>query len=99
MVLICIYLFFFFFFFNDTATTEIYTRSIVGSVRCVQETGSVWRIQHMDRVMPHLQSPRMEKRTGQYIMPASNQAVAGLGVQCGSKNSLLRITIHISELQ
>ena len=22
-------------FFNDTATTEIYTRSIVGSVRCV----------------------------------------------------------------
>eukprot|EP00831_Metopus_contortus_P014454 TRINITY_DN15984_c0_g2_i1.p2 TRINITY_DN15984_c0_g2~~TRINITY_DN15984_c0_g2_i1.p2 ORF type:complete len:100 (+),score=33.04 TRINITY_DN15984_c0_g2_i1:89-388(+) len=29
---------FFFFFFNDTATTEIYTRSIVGSVRCVQET-------------------------------------------------------------
>eukprot|EP00831_Metopus_contortus_P050435 TRINITY_DN42408_c0_g1_i3.p1 TRINITY_DN42408_c0_g1~~TRINITY_DN42408_c0_g1_i3.p1 ORF type:complete len:153 (-),score=49.77 TRINITY_DN42408_c0_g1_i3:90-548(-) len=31
--------FFFFFFFNDTATTEIYTRSIVGSVRCVQETG------------------------------------------------------------
>eukprot|EP00831_Metopus_contortus_P020540 TRINITY_DN19057_c0_g1_i3.p1 TRINITY_DN19057_c0_g1~~TRINITY_DN19057_c0_g1_i3.p1 ORF type:complete len:113 (-),score=26.53 TRINITY_DN19057_c0_g1_i3:132-425(-) len=32
-------LFWFFFFFNDTATTEIYTRSIVGSVRCVQETG------------------------------------------------------------
>eukprot|EP00831_Metopus_contortus_P065329 TRINITY_DN58390_c0_g1_i1.p2 TRINITY_DN58390_c0_g1~~TRINITY_DN58390_c0_g1_i1.p2 ORF type:complete len:113 (+),score=27.34 TRINITY_DN58390_c0_g1_i1:92-430(+) len=29
-----------FFFFKDTATTEIYTRSIVGSVRCVQETGS-----------------------------------------------------------
>eukprot|EP00831_Metopus_contortus_P077344 TRINITY_DN7235_c0_g1_i1.p1 TRINITY_DN7235_c0_g1~~TRINITY_DN7235_c0_g1_i1.p1 ORF type:complete len:110 (+),score=19.36 TRINITY_DN7235_c0_g1_i1:63-392(+) len=28
------------FFFNDTATTEIYTRSIVGSVRCVQETVS-----------------------------------------------------------
>ena len=24
-----------FFFFNDTATTEIYTRSLVGSVRCV----------------------------------------------------------------
>eukprot|EP00831_Metopus_contortus_P018274 TRINITY_DN17792_c0_g1_i1.p1 TRINITY_DN17792_c0_g1~~TRINITY_DN17792_c0_g1_i1.p1 ORF type:complete len:260 (-),score=52.13 TRINITY_DN17792_c0_g1_i1:108-887(-) len=31
---------FVFFFFNDTATTEIYTRSIVGSVRCVQETVS-----------------------------------------------------------
>eukprot|EP00831_Metopus_contortus_P006978 TRINITY_DN12664_c0_g1_i2.p2 TRINITY_DN12664_c0_g1~~TRINITY_DN12664_c0_g1_i2.p2 ORF type:complete len:123 (-),score=28.55 TRINITY_DN12664_c0_g1_i2:70-438(-) len=30
--------YFCFFFFNDTATTEIYTRSIVGSVRCVQET-------------------------------------------------------------
>src|SRR5678815_3126703 len=29
------YIFFFFFFFNDTATTEIYTRSLVGSVRCV----------------------------------------------------------------
>eukprot|EP00831_Metopus_contortus_P048487 TRINITY_DN39587_c0_g1_i1.p2 TRINITY_DN39587_c0_g1~~TRINITY_DN39587_c0_g1_i1.p2 ORF type:complete len:142 (+),score=32.90 TRINITY_DN39587_c0_g1_i1:2-427(+) len=29
-----------YFFFNDTATTEIYTRSIVGSVRCVQETVS-----------------------------------------------------------
>eukprot|EP00825_Cyclidium_porcatum_P009174 TRINITY_DN14622_c0_g1_i2.p1 TRINITY_DN14622_c0_g1~~TRINITY_DN14622_c0_g1_i2.p1 ORF type:complete len:112 (-),score=36.40 TRINITY_DN14622_c0_g1_i2:82-417(-) len=31
---------FFFFFFNDTATTEIYTLHIVGSVRCVQETGA-----------------------------------------------------------
>eukprot|EP00825_Cyclidium_porcatum_P020615 TRINITY_DN23293_c0_g1_i1.p1 TRINITY_DN23293_c0_g1~~TRINITY_DN23293_c0_g1_i1.p1 ORF type:complete len:320 (+),score=42.81 TRINITY_DN23293_c0_g1_i1:35-994(+) len=30
---------FLFFFFNDTATTEIYTLHIVGSVRCVQETG------------------------------------------------------------
>eukprot|EP00825_Cyclidium_porcatum_P013774 TRINITY_DN17295_c0_g1_i1.p2 TRINITY_DN17295_c0_g1~~TRINITY_DN17295_c0_g1_i1.p2 ORF type:complete len:268 (-),score=40.10 TRINITY_DN17295_c0_g1_i1:530-1333(-) len=29
----------YFFFFNDTATTEIYTLHIVGSVRCVQETG------------------------------------------------------------
>eukprot|EP00831_Metopus_contortus_P065616 TRINITY_DN58601_c0_g1_i1.p2 TRINITY_DN58601_c0_g1~~TRINITY_DN58601_c0_g1_i1.p2 ORF type:complete len:158 (-),score=13.87 TRINITY_DN58601_c0_g1_i1:417-890(-) len=29
------------FFFNDPATTEIYTRSIVGSVRCVQETDTV----------------------------------------------------------
>eukprot|EP00825_Cyclidium_porcatum_P021187 TRINITY_DN2370_c0_g1_i13.p1 TRINITY_DN2370_c0_g1~~TRINITY_DN2370_c0_g1_i13.p1 ORF type:complete len:204 (-),score=56.40 TRINITY_DN2370_c0_g1_i13:377-988(-) len=31
----------FFFFFNDTATTEIYTLHIVGSVRCVQETGNI----------------------------------------------------------
>eukprot|EP00825_Cyclidium_porcatum_P044801 TRINITY_DN6657_c0_g3_i3.p3 TRINITY_DN6657_c0_g3~~TRINITY_DN6657_c0_g3_i3.p3 ORF type:complete len:121 (+),score=13.19 TRINITY_DN6657_c0_g3_i3:72-434(+) len=30
--------YFFVFFFNDTATTEIYTLHIVGSVRCVQET-------------------------------------------------------------
>jgi len=27
------------FFFNDTATTEIYTEEIVGSVRCGEETG------------------------------------------------------------
>eukprot|EP00825_Cyclidium_porcatum_P048781 TRINITY_DN8294_c0_g1_i2.p1 TRINITY_DN8294_c0_g1~~TRINITY_DN8294_c0_g1_i2.p1 ORF type:complete len:152 (+),score=21.60 TRINITY_DN8294_c0_g1_i2:23-478(+) len=33
--------FFFFFFFNDTATTEIYTLHIVGSVRCVQETDQI----------------------------------------------------------
>eukprot|EP01015_Nassula_variabilis_P014913 TRINITY_DN223_c0_g1_i5.p1 TRINITY_DN223_c0_g1~~TRINITY_DN223_c0_g1_i5.p1 ORF type:complete len:109 (-),score=31.26 TRINITY_DN223_c0_g1_i5:60-386(-) len=30
-----------FFFFNDTATTEIYTEQIVGSVRCVQETAFI----------------------------------------------------------
>eukprot|EP00831_Metopus_contortus_P003328 TRINITY_DN11232_c0_g1_i4.p3 TRINITY_DN11232_c0_g1~~TRINITY_DN11232_c0_g1_i4.p3 ORF type:complete len:105 (+),score=14.47 TRINITY_DN11232_c0_g1_i4:45-359(+) len=35
------------FFFNDTATTEIYTRSIVGSVRCVQETDSVLNRFHL----------------------------------------------------
>eukprot|EP01015_Nassula_variabilis_P025528 TRINITY_DN49_c0_g1_i2.p1 TRINITY_DN49_c0_g1~~TRINITY_DN49_c0_g1_i2.p1 ORF type:complete len:163 (-),score=69.48 TRINITY_DN49_c0_g1_i2:67-555(-) len=29
------------FFFNDTATTEIYTEQIVGSVRCVQETANI----------------------------------------------------------
>eukprot|EP00825_Cyclidium_porcatum_P048634 TRINITY_DN8220_c0_g1_i3.p1 TRINITY_DN8220_c0_g1~~TRINITY_DN8220_c0_g1_i3.p1 ORF type:complete len:412 (+),score=53.05 TRINITY_DN8220_c0_g1_i3:59-1294(+) len=34
-----------FFFFNDTATTEIYTLHIVGSVRCVQETGTWGYIQ------------------------------------------------------
>ncbi|MDE6119253.1 MAG: hypothetical protein K2F82_05250, partial [Muribaculaceae bacterium] len=27
------------FFFNDPATTEIYPRLVVGSVRCVYETG------------------------------------------------------------
>eukprot|EP00831_Metopus_contortus_P059254 TRINITY_DN51245_c0_g1_i2.p2 TRINITY_DN51245_c0_g1~~TRINITY_DN51245_c0_g1_i2.p2 ORF type:complete len:124 (+),score=22.58 TRINITY_DN51245_c0_g1_i2:98-469(+) len=35
------------FFFNGTATTEIYTRSIVGSVRCVQETGT-WEINSVE---------------------------------------------------
>eukprot|EP00825_Cyclidium_porcatum_P048493 TRINITY_DN8162_c0_g1_i1.p3 TRINITY_DN8162_c0_g1~~TRINITY_DN8162_c0_g1_i1.p3 ORF type:complete len:255 (-),score=25.19 TRINITY_DN8162_c0_g1_i1:422-1186(-) len=34
----CLLVRFLFFFFNDTATTEIYTLHIVGSVRCVQET-------------------------------------------------------------
>eukprot|EP00831_Metopus_contortus_P047693 TRINITY_DN3857_c0_g2_i1.p2 TRINITY_DN3857_c0_g2~~TRINITY_DN3857_c0_g2_i1.p2 ORF type:complete len:105 (-),score=17.92 TRINITY_DN3857_c0_g2_i1:300-614(-) len=38
-----------FFFFNDTATTEIYTRSIVGSVRCVQETEADLRRFHFAR--------------------------------------------------
>eukprot|EP00831_Metopus_contortus_P067004 TRINITY_DN5976_c0_g1_i6.p1 TRINITY_DN5976_c0_g1~~TRINITY_DN5976_c0_g1_i6.p1 ORF type:complete len:127 (+),score=21.56 TRINITY_DN5976_c0_g1_i6:33-383(+) len=38
------FMFSIFFFFNDTATTEIYTRSIVGSVRCVQETGYQRRV-------------------------------------------------------
>jgi len=28
------------FFFNDTATTEIYTEKIVGSVRCVEEAAT-----------------------------------------------------------
>eukprot|EP00825_Cyclidium_porcatum_P046377 TRINITY_DN7271_c0_g1_i1.p2 TRINITY_DN7271_c0_g1~~TRINITY_DN7271_c0_g1_i1.p2 ORF type:complete len:127 (-),score=26.87 TRINITY_DN7271_c0_g1_i1:458-838(-) len=37
-MVILIWIVFFFFFFNDTATTEIYTLHIVGSVRCVQET-------------------------------------------------------------
>eukprot|EP00825_Cyclidium_porcatum_P043130 TRINITY_DN6052_c0_g1_i9.p1 TRINITY_DN6052_c0_g1~~TRINITY_DN6052_c0_g1_i9.p1 ORF type:complete len:219 (+),score=49.86 TRINITY_DN6052_c0_g1_i9:33-689(+) len=38
MSIVCTLCFIFFFFFNDTATTEIYTLHIVGSVRCVQET-------------------------------------------------------------
>eukprot|EP01015_Nassula_variabilis_P025734 TRINITY_DN504_c0_g3_i5.p1 TRINITY_DN504_c0_g3~~TRINITY_DN504_c0_g3_i5.p1 ORF type:complete len:151 (+),score=25.91 TRINITY_DN504_c0_g3_i5:1-453(+) len=41
------------FFFNDTATTEIYTEQIVGSVRCVQETdlgGKVFIQQVMNAV-------------------------------------------------
>eukprot|EP00831_Metopus_contortus_P021739 TRINITY_DN19785_c0_g1_i2.p2 TRINITY_DN19785_c0_g1~~TRINITY_DN19785_c0_g1_i2.p2 ORF type:complete len:103 (+),score=16.78 TRINITY_DN19785_c0_g1_i2:34-342(+) len=39
------------FFFNDTATTEIYTRSIVGSVRCVQETVNVLdKLKHIPKL-------------------------------------------------
>eukprot|EP00825_Cyclidium_porcatum_P007729 TRINITY_DN13888_c0_g1_i1.p5 TRINITY_DN13888_c0_g1~~TRINITY_DN13888_c0_g1_i1.p5 ORF type:complete len:110 (+),score=10.40 TRINITY_DN13888_c0_g1_i1:1-330(+) len=52
-----------FFFFNDTATTEIYTLHIVGSVRCVQETGSITDRYHcsvlslsMTQSYEHLQS-------------------------------------------
>eukprot|EP00825_Cyclidium_porcatum_P029748 TRINITY_DN3168_c0_g1_i6.p1 TRINITY_DN3168_c0_g1~~TRINITY_DN3168_c0_g1_i6.p1 ORF type:complete len:426 (-),score=106.66 TRINITY_DN3168_c0_g1_i6:224-1501(-) len=46
MLVFFFFLFFlFFFFFNDTATTEIYTLHIVGSVRCVQETGQELRAQ------------------------------------------------------
>eukprot|EP00825_Cyclidium_porcatum_P007623 TRINITY_DN13824_c0_g1_i4.p1 TRINITY_DN13824_c0_g1~~TRINITY_DN13824_c0_g1_i4.p1 ORF type:complete len:147 (-),score=26.88 TRINITY_DN13824_c0_g1_i4:14-454(-) len=37
-------MFIYYFFFNDTATTEIYTLHIVGSVRCVQETGYQRRV-------------------------------------------------------
>eukprot|EP00825_Cyclidium_porcatum_P050923 TRINITY_DN9202_c0_g1_i1.p1 TRINITY_DN9202_c0_g1~~TRINITY_DN9202_c0_g1_i1.p1 ORF type:complete len:217 (+),score=32.65 TRINITY_DN9202_c0_g1_i1:50-700(+) len=39
----------FFFFFNDTATTEIYTLHIVGSVRCVQETDAEYMDPRMAR--------------------------------------------------
>eukprot|EP00825_Cyclidium_porcatum_P043091 TRINITY_DN603_c0_g1_i10.p1 TRINITY_DN603_c0_g1~~TRINITY_DN603_c0_g1_i10.p1 ORF type:complete len:385 (+),score=86.00 TRINITY_DN603_c0_g1_i10:78-1232(+) len=39
---------FFFFFFNDTATTEIYTLHIVGSVRCVQETAIYFVVDLID---------------------------------------------------
>ena len=35
LVLLCVCVVVFVVFFNDTATTEIYTRSLVGSVRCV----------------------------------------------------------------
>eukprot|EP00831_Metopus_contortus_P019280 TRINITY_DN1833_c0_g1_i2.p1 TRINITY_DN1833_c0_g1~~TRINITY_DN1833_c0_g1_i2.p1 ORF type:complete len:204 (+),score=36.61 TRINITY_DN1833_c0_g1_i2:41-652(+) len=68
-----------FFFFNDTATTEIYTRSIVGSVRCVQETGDnmllFWDIREKKNVGwikgPHMCGDAMDVRgdtllTGSY---------------------------------
>eukprot|EP00831_Metopus_contortus_P058104 TRINITY_DN50343_c0_g1_i1.p1 TRINITY_DN50343_c0_g1~~TRINITY_DN50343_c0_g1_i1.p1 ORF type:complete len:157 (+),score=24.24 TRINITY_DN50343_c0_g1_i1:30-500(+) len=49
------------FFFNDTATTEIYTRSIVGSVRCVQETGlypySCFHVLNFDPISVNIYCP------------------------------------------
>eukprot|EP00825_Cyclidium_porcatum_P044006 TRINITY_DN6355_c0_g2_i5.p1 TRINITY_DN6355_c0_g2~~TRINITY_DN6355_c0_g2_i5.p1 ORF type:complete len:304 (+),score=45.44 TRINITY_DN6355_c0_g2_i5:594-1505(+) len=53
-IIFLVFVFFFFFFFNDTATTEIYTLHIVGSVRCVQETvstQSTWGIRYIDLVL------------------------------------------------
>eukprot|EP01016_Furgasonia_blochmanni_P012482 TRINITY_DN1617_c0_g1_i12.p1 TRINITY_DN1617_c0_g1~~TRINITY_DN1617_c0_g1_i12.p1 ORF type:complete len:130 (-),score=2.77 TRINITY_DN1617_c0_g1_i12:68-457(-) len=45
------------FFFNDTATTEIYTEQIVGSVRCVQETAATKVFQHtILSQIPHILS-------------------------------------------
>ncbi|WDT36346.1 hypothetical protein PVA38_08135 [Streptococcus pneumoniae D39] len=35
IVIFIVFFFLLFFFFNNTATTEIYTSSFVGSVRCV----------------------------------------------------------------
>eukprot|EP00825_Cyclidium_porcatum_P010411 TRINITY_DN15319_c0_g1_i1.p3 TRINITY_DN15319_c0_g1~~TRINITY_DN15319_c0_g1_i1.p3 ORF type:complete len:149 (+),score=41.55 TRINITY_DN15319_c0_g1_i1:116-562(+) len=44
-----------FFFFNDTATTEIYTLHIVGSVRCVQETVSTQSTWDNNPILKYLQ--------------------------------------------
>eukprot|EP00831_Metopus_contortus_P050548 TRINITY_DN4248_c0_g1_i7.p1 TRINITY_DN4248_c0_g1~~TRINITY_DN4248_c0_g1_i7.p1 ORF type:complete len:161 (-),score=29.40 TRINITY_DN4248_c0_g1_i7:86-568(-) len=56
-----------FFFFNDTATTEIYTRSIVGSVRCVQETGYQRRVHGRNGSsalpLPKMMRGRLQART------------------------------------
>eukprot|EP00825_Cyclidium_porcatum_P048509 TRINITY_DN816_c0_g1_i6.p1 TRINITY_DN816_c0_g1~~TRINITY_DN816_c0_g1_i6.p1 ORF type:complete len:461 (+),score=50.16 TRINITY_DN816_c0_g1_i6:30-1412(+) len=55
----------FFFFFNDTATTEIYTLHIVGSVRCVQETGI--NAEYMGKINK-LKVERQRKLNQQYII-------------------------------
>eukprot|EP00825_Cyclidium_porcatum_P024936 TRINITY_DN27254_c0_g1_i3.p1 TRINITY_DN27254_c0_g1~~TRINITY_DN27254_c0_g1_i3.p1 ORF type:complete len:677 (+),score=116.20 TRINITY_DN27254_c0_g1_i3:32-2062(+) len=57
----CSLVFFFFFFFNDTATTEIYTLHIVGSVRCVQETA----YQQQQTNHQHQQQQQYEKPSQQ----------------------------------
>eukprot|EP00831_Metopus_contortus_P005913 TRINITY_DN12225_c0_g3_i4.p2 TRINITY_DN12225_c0_g3~~TRINITY_DN12225_c0_g3_i4.p2 ORF type:complete len:110 (+),score=24.63 TRINITY_DN12225_c0_g3_i4:58-387(+) len=81
---------FIFFFFNDTATTEIYTRSIVGSVRCVQETVSTqstwdkkkWRKQSK---YLFLQKESKKKRAISIMRLSQNQRV----FQLAAKRSLL----------
>eukprot|EP00831_Metopus_contortus_P016916 TRINITY_DN17121_c0_g1_i3.p3 TRINITY_DN17121_c0_g1~~TRINITY_DN17121_c0_g1_i3.p3 ORF type:complete len:120 (+),score=22.41 TRINITY_DN17121_c0_g1_i3:61-420(+) len=58
-----------FFFFNDTATTEIYTRSIVGSVRCVQETG-------VEVLLFEEYRPEKKAHTESYSLPNYSPAFA-----------------------
>eukprot|EP00828_Plagiopyla_frontata_P020116 TRINITY_DN256_c0_g1_i2.p5 TRINITY_DN256_c0_g1~~TRINITY_DN256_c0_g1_i2.p5 ORF type:complete len:107 (+),score=17.68 TRINITY_DN256_c0_g1_i2:23-343(+) len=49
------------FFLNDTATTEIYTILFVGSVRCVQETGT-WGSSEQEFTVDALEPPGDEGR-------------------------------------
>eukprot|EP00825_Cyclidium_porcatum_P046533 TRINITY_DN7342_c0_g1_i1.p1 TRINITY_DN7342_c0_g1~~TRINITY_DN7342_c0_g1_i1.p1 ORF type:complete len:224 (+),score=27.49 TRINITY_DN7342_c0_g1_i1:86-757(+) len=66
----------YFFFFNDPATTEIYTLHIVGSVRCVQETGYQRRVHGQMRESPicAVQKRRPRRTTADSVvaMPASS---------------------------
>eukprot|EP00831_Metopus_contortus_P000249 TRINITY_DN10094_c0_g1_i2.p2 TRINITY_DN10094_c0_g1~~TRINITY_DN10094_c0_g1_i2.p2 ORF type:complete len:142 (-),score=11.76 TRINITY_DN10094_c0_g1_i2:91-477(-) len=62
-----------FFFFNDTATTEIYTRSIVGSVRCVQET-AIRSIQPKSTTKPKSHFALGEKGVDSPIGPSVRMA-------------------------
>eukprot|EP00825_Cyclidium_porcatum_P006129 TRINITY_DN13008_c0_g1_i1.p1 TRINITY_DN13008_c0_g1~~TRINITY_DN13008_c0_g1_i1.p1 ORF type:complete len:156 (+),score=44.98 TRINITY_DN13008_c0_g1_i1:29-496(+) len=64
--------FFLFFFFNDTATTEIYTLHIVGSVRCVQETGI-----NAEYMGPEVLAEKIEEKYFlEYFYPEILQALA-----------------------
>eukprot|EP00831_Metopus_contortus_P028022 TRINITY_DN23407_c0_g1_i1.p1 TRINITY_DN23407_c0_g1~~TRINITY_DN23407_c0_g1_i1.p1 ORF type:complete len:150 (+),score=35.33 TRINITY_DN23407_c0_g1_i1:94-543(+) len=69
-MLLCIFCFF---FFNDTATTEIYTRSIVGSVRCVQETVVAFRKETLSihTVSPSLINKCLIIQPGSMQVPSS----------------------------
>eukprot|EP00825_Cyclidium_porcatum_P042076 TRINITY_DN5671_c0_g1_i1.p2 TRINITY_DN5671_c0_g1~~TRINITY_DN5671_c0_g1_i1.p2 ORF type:complete len:163 (+),score=21.46 TRINITY_DN5671_c0_g1_i1:43-531(+) len=65
-----------FFFFNDTATTEIYTLHIVGSVRCVQETASPFSAQlflHSPSSFSPFASFFFCGKTGRIAIPARPQ--------------------------
>eukprot|EP00825_Cyclidium_porcatum_P039179 TRINITY_DN4694_c0_g1_i2.p1 TRINITY_DN4694_c0_g1~~TRINITY_DN4694_c0_g1_i2.p1 ORF type:complete len:443 (+),score=29.74 TRINITY_DN4694_c0_g1_i2:37-1365(+) len=57
----------FFFFFKDTATTEIYTLHIVGSVRCVQETGNgAWHVVEVNTTGNRVSSIALEPSPNYY---------------------------------
>eukprot|EP00831_Metopus_contortus_P029543 TRINITY_DN24292_c0_g1_i3.p1 TRINITY_DN24292_c0_g1~~TRINITY_DN24292_c0_g1_i3.p1 ORF type:complete len:176 (-),score=33.46 TRINITY_DN24292_c0_g1_i3:72-599(-) len=69
--------FYIFFFFNVTATTEIYTRSIVGSVRCVQETGINAEYMGTERCAPsanRMGDPRSRNSQGRLPLTSRSQA-------------------------
>eukprot|EP00831_Metopus_contortus_P072907 TRINITY_DN66496_c0_g1_i1.p1 TRINITY_DN66496_c0_g1~~TRINITY_DN66496_c0_g1_i1.p1 ORF type:complete len:421 (+),score=66.86 TRINITY_DN66496_c0_g1_i1:78-1340(+) len=63
-----------FFFFNDTATTEIYTRSIVGSVRCVQETVTSHFVANLKSALQLLNLGLKHRQTNLYRGYESNQS-------------------------
>eukprot|EP00831_Metopus_contortus_P018762 TRINITY_DN18025_c0_g1_i2.p1 TRINITY_DN18025_c0_g1~~TRINITY_DN18025_c0_g1_i2.p1 ORF type:complete len:130 (-),score=35.09 TRINITY_DN18025_c0_g1_i2:54-443(-) len=96
--------FLFFFFLKGTATTEIYTRGIVGSVRCVQETGVFQPVQQHLR---HRRSTPAITASREHDISALNAQRAHLEVGDGHLNldtgldgeggDLLLSLIHISE--
>eukprot|EP00825_Cyclidium_porcatum_P039004 TRINITY_DN4635_c0_g1_i1.p2 TRINITY_DN4635_c0_g1~~TRINITY_DN4635_c0_g1_i1.p2 ORF type:complete len:118 (-),score=19.02 TRINITY_DN4635_c0_g1_i1:1-354(-) len=80
-----------FFFFKDTATTEIYTLHIVGSVRCVQETG-----QRLTKATICSGSERNKK--AQKTERKSKKYGFNYAFCCRTRNILYNLSlIHISE--
>eukprot|EP00831_Metopus_contortus_P036251 TRINITY_DN28726_c0_g1_i1.p3 TRINITY_DN28726_c0_g1~~TRINITY_DN28726_c0_g1_i1.p3 ORF type:complete len:131 (+),score=17.50 TRINITY_DN28726_c0_g1_i1:71-463(+) len=75
-----------FFFFNDTATTEIYTRSIVGSVRCVQETGVVYY--QNSSSSSESDCPKTKQHT-----TATTMAIKAVKIRQTSSLSVLRVRV------
>eukprot|EP00825_Cyclidium_porcatum_P006555 TRINITY_DN13264_c0_g1_i3.p1 TRINITY_DN13264_c0_g1~~TRINITY_DN13264_c0_g1_i3.p1 ORF type:complete len:261 (+),score=72.06 TRINITY_DN13264_c0_g1_i3:67-849(+) len=88
--------FIFFFFFNDTATTEIYTLHIVGSVRCVQETGT-WDSNGITNLIMHYGT--LDEFTKQYIPKLLDSLITLMfkNAQITIKSS--QITQHQEQIQ
>eukprot|EP00831_Metopus_contortus_P070751 TRINITY_DN6471_c0_g1_i2.p1 TRINITY_DN6471_c0_g1~~TRINITY_DN6471_c0_g1_i2.p1 ORF type:complete len:216 (+),score=78.15 TRINITY_DN6471_c0_g1_i2:77-724(+) len=90
-----------FFFFNDTATTEIYTRSIVGSVRCVQETGYQRRVHgcddcqstHLEKKCTLISKKKLKERVSDTAVKVENQ----LENQAKEINNIMEKCIKIRE--